>query len=319
IYSRKTVSGPPRLLAVRGKANPTRVGIQQLARKPLASEVPREVDRLLLARFGPAGVVVDESLRVLEFRGDTDPFLEHGSGQASLNLERLLRKGLLMELRQAIEEARRKDAPVRREGLQVRYHQQVRPVSVEVVPIKGRAAAEKCLLILFEAGRATARPERRTTSRPSGGSDTKEQEIARLGQSLAETTEYLHTLVREHEAALEELQSTNEEALSSNEELQSVNEELQTAKEEIQSANEELATLNQELQDRNAQLARSNDETQLSLDSANALVDTVQQPLVILDGDLRVEKANAAFYETFQVTAQLTRDRLLSELGSGQW
>ena len=109
--------------------------------------------------------------------------------------------------------------------------------------------------------------------------------------------------MREHEAALEELQSTNEEALSSNEELQSVNEELQTAKEEIQSANEELATLNQELQDRNVQLGRSNDEIQRALDSANALVDTVRQPLVILDGELRVEKANVAFYETFQAAA----------------
>ena len=41
---------------------------------------------MLLARYGPASVVVDESLDILEFRGDTDPFLEHGHGQASLNL-----------------------------------------------------------------------------------------------------------------------------------------------------------------------------------------------------------------------------------------
>ena len=43
------------------------------------SDVPREADRMLLARYGPAGVVVDEGLRILEFRGDTDPFLEHGA------------------------------------------------------------------------------------------------------------------------------------------------------------------------------------------------------------------------------------------------
>src|SRR4029078_4852900 len=133
---------------------------------------------------------------------------------------------------------------------------------------------------------------------------------------LAETTEYLHTLVREHEGALEELQSTNEEALSSNEELQGVNEELQTAKEEIQSANEELATLNQELQDRNVQLARSNDEIQSALDSAKDIVDTVRHPLVILDRELRVEKGNSAFYDSVRAKAELTRGRLLSELES---
>jgi two-component system CheB/CheR fusion protein len=321
IYSRKATTAPPRFLSVPRDARPSRASTAPLTPKAAGvSEVPREADRMLLARFGPAGVVVDESLRILEFRGDTDPFLEHGHGQASLNLERLLRKGLLVELRQAIEEARRKDAPVRKEGLHVRYREQLRTVGIEVAPIKGRAAAEGCLLILFETEGVPARAERRSTSAPSVGSaDARDQEIARLGEGLAQTTEYLHTLVREHEAALEELQSTNEEALSSNEELQSVNEELQTAKEEIQSANEELATLNQELQDRNVQLGKSNDDIQRALDRANALVDTVREPLVILDGDLRVEKANAAFYEIFQVGEEQTRGRLLSELGSGQW
>jgi two-component system CheB/CheR fusion protein len=322
IYSRKAAGGPPRFLSVmRDAAARSQAAVAERAPKALVlSEVPREADRMMLARFGPAGVVVDQDLRVLEFRGDTDPFLDHGRGEASLKLDRLLRKGLLMELRQAIEEARGKDAPVRREGLQVRYREQLRSVSVEVIPIKGRAVAERCLLILFESEGVPARAERRAISPPSvDTADAKDQEIARLGQTVAQTAEYLHTLVREHEAALEELQSTNEEALSSNEELQSVNEELQTAKEEIQSANEELATLNQELQDRNVQLARSNDEIQRALDRANALVDTVREPLVILDGELRVEKANAAFYEAFHTAAEQTRGRLLSELGSGQW
>ena len=134
------------------------------------------------------------------------------------------------------------------------------------------------------------------------GADDKDREIARIGQLLAQTTEHMHTLVHEHESALEELQSTTEEALSANEELQSLNEELQTAKEEIQSTNEELATLNQELQDRNAQLAGFNDDIQRGLDSANAIADTVPLPLLILDGELRIETANVAFYETFRVT-----------------
>ena len=324
IYSRKATIGPPRFFSGMRDAMPVpgRARRRSPPRPQGASEVSREADRMLLARFQPAGVVVDA--------GPAHPRVpgRHGSrssstatGQASLNLERLLRKGLLMEVRQAIDEARRKETPVRRQGLQVRYHEQLRTVSVEVVPIKGRAAAERVPPRPVRDGAdARARAERRASSRPlSQAAGTKDQEIARLGQALAETTEYLHTLVREHEAALEELQSTNEEALSSNEELQSVNEELQTAKEEIQSANEELATLNQELQDRNTQLARSNDEIQRALDSANAIVDTVRQPLVILDRELRVEKANAAFYDTLPTTGELTRGRLLSELGSGQW
>ena len=321
IYSRKPASGPPRLLSVMRNARSPWPGAEQVPRKATSvSEVPRETDRMLLARFGPAAVVVDEGLRILEFRGDTDPFLDHGQGKASLNLERLLRKGLLMELRQAIEEARRTDAPVRREGLQVRHRKQLRSVNVEVIPIKGRAAPEKCLLILFETEMTSATPSGvYPVAPPADPADARELEIAQLGQLLAQTTEYMHTLVREHEAALEELQSTTEEALSGNEELQSLNEELQTAKEEIQSANEELITLNQELQDRNVQLAQSNVDIQRGLDSANALVDTVPGPLLILDGDLRLEKANVAFYETFKTTAPPSGTRLFSELCSGPW
>jgi two-component system, chemotaxis family, CheB/CheR fusion protein len=320
IYARKASNGPPRLLSVAHDASPVRPSAGQLARKTTdGSEVPREVDRMLLARFAPAGLVVDDALRVLEFRGDTDPFLDHGQGKASLSLERLVRKGLLMELRKAIQQVRRTDAPVRKDGLHVHYRKELRSVGVEILPIKGRAAAERCLLILFETNGTRHRQERRSSRRATSGAAAKARETDQISQVLAQTTEYMHTLVREHEAALEELQSTTEEALSGNEELQSVNEELQTAKEEIQSANEELVTLNQELQDRNGQLARSNDDIQRLLDSANALVDTVPHPLVILDGELKVEKANASFHDTFRITRELTRGRRLGELGDGQW
>lgn len=319
IYSRNTVDGPPRLLSVLGLGKPLLASRQQPSPKPATSEVPREVDRLLLSRFGPPAVVVDEGLRVLEFRGDTSPFLDHGHGKATLSLERLVRKGLLMELRQAIADARRSDAAVRKAGLQVRHRQNLQSVNIEVVPIKGRAAAERCLLVLFETSGASLIPEPSAVAPLEATGDARDAEIERLGQGLAQTTEYVHTLVREHESALEELQSTTEEALSSNEELQSLNEELQTAKEEIQSANEELATLNQELQDRNAQLARSNEDIQRALNNANDLVDTVPGPLVILDDQLRIEKGNVAFYEIFMTDADLAHGRGLGELGETAW
>jgi signal transduction histidine kinase/CheY-like chemotaxis protein len=49
------------------------------------------------------------------------------------------------------------------------------------------------------------------------------------------------------------------------------------------------------------------------------LFDTVREPLLILDGALRVHSANRAFYDTFQVSANDTENRLIYELGNGQW
>src|ERR1051325_6922963 len=52
---------------------------------------------------------------------------------------------------------------------------------------------------------------------------------------------------------------------------------------------------------------------------AQDVVDTVREPLVILDRDLRVHSANRAFYQTFHVSLEETENRRIYELGNGQW
>jgi two-component sensor histidine kinase len=52
---------------------------------------------------------------------------------------------------------------------------------------------------------------------------------------------------------------------------------------------------------------------------AEAIVDTVREPLVVLDRDLRVITASRSFYRTFAVEPQDTQGRRLYELGDGQW
>ena len=52
---------------------------------------------------------------------------------------------------------------------------------------------------------------------------------------------------------------------------------------------------------------------------AYGIVETVREPLLVLDGGLRVQAANPAFYRTFQVSPAETLGRLLYTLGNGQW
>jgi len=52
---------------------------------------------------------------------------------------------------------------------------------------------------------------------------------------------------------------------------------------------------------------------------AQNIVDTVREPLLILDVTLRVRSANRAFYQTFHVSPAETEGRLIYELGNGQW
>jgi two-component sensor histidine kinase len=52
---------------------------------------------------------------------------------------------------------------------------------------------------------------------------------------------------------------------------------------------------------------------------AQALVDTVREALLVLDGDLRVVAASRSFYATFKTTPAETVGRLVYDLGSGEW
>jgi two-component system CheB/CheR fusion protein len=61
------------------------------------------------------------------------------------------------------------------------------------------------------------------------------------------------------------------------------------------------------------------DAAKRGLDFAEAIVETVREPLVILNQNLEVMKANKAFYETFQAARETTEERLIYDLGNGQW
>jgi len=61
------------------------------------------------------------------------------------------------------------------------------------------------------------------------------------------------------------------------------------------------------------------DAAKRGLDFAEAIVETVREPLVILNQNLQVIKANKTFYETFRAVREETENRLIYDLGNGQW
>src|SRR5665811_1152063 len=140
----------------------------------------------------------------------------------------------------------------------------------------------------------------------------KDRQIARLKQEVADAKQRFLSLIDEHQISREESQNTTEEALSTNEELQSLNEELETAKEELQSTNEELITVNDELQANNLALAKARD-------FAMSIVETVRQPLLVLDMELRIKMANRAFYRLFKVSPLEAEGRVVFSLSDGPW
>ncbi|GAC1392024.1 MAG: hypothetical protein NVSMB38_14180 [Ktedonobacteraceae bacterium] len=278
-------------------------------------DLQKETDRLL-ARFAPASVVIDAEMEILHFRGDTNPYLRPAPGRASLNLFKMARAGLDLDLRTALSNARKSGQPVKKEGVQVSDQGVIREITLDVIPLQG-SATERYFVILFEEAPASS-----TSPTAPVALDGQHESVARRGskdrriqdveRELESTREEMRSVIEELEAANEELHSANEEGLSNNEELQSLNEELETSKEEIQASNEELLVVNAELQQRNVQL-------QEARDFADATVETIREPLLVLDANLRVQRANSAFYQHFQVEPAETEGRRIFELGNGQW
>src|SRR5579884_86483 len=52
---------------------------------------------------------------------------------------------------------------------------------------------------------------------------------------------------------------------------------------------------------------------------AESIVDTLREPLIVLDGALRVRTASRAFYDTFSVSRERTEGQFIYDLGNGQW
>ena len=67
----------------------------------------READRVMVNQFAPPSVVINAELEVLQFRGATTAFLEPPSGRASFNVLKMVRAGLMLSLRAAINEAKK--------------------------------------------------------------------------------------------------------------------------------------------------------------------------------------------------------------------
>ena len=266
-----TAAPPSRTIQPGGRLRPI-INLAQMA------------ERKVLDLFGPPGVVINESLDVLHFRGRTAPYLEPAPGAATLNLLRLARPEIHGDLRRAIDEALREDRHVSVK-CKLLDGGQPQPFTLEVIPMPEPETRTRCLLVLFHS------IERTPASPTAPFVDKPDQRALDLERELMLTKEYLQNTIEELEGANEELQAANEELQSANEELQSTNEELETSKEEMQSGNEELTTISEELQHRMAELQQTHD------DLVN-LMNGVDNAVVIVGMDLRIRRFTPAAQKT---------------------
>ncbi len=256
-------------------------------------DLQREIDRVLLEKISPVGVLVDEAFNIVQFRGDTSPFLRAAPGTASLNVVRMASDGVALELRALLAKAVKTRQPVTQERLTLKKAGVAIQFDLEVAPVEV-AEAHHYLVLFKNVGGGERKLKASKKEKPSRRNVAAN--TVRLEQELAANREYLQSIIQDIETANEELQSANEEILSSNEELQSTNEELETAKEELQSSNEELTTVNEELSNRIFEL------TQVNNDLTNLLA-SVNLPIIMVGNDLRLRRFTPMAEKLFNLIA----------------
>lgn len=240
--------------------------------KDISLNVGKEADRIILDRYAPAGVIVDSSMEIMQFRGHTGAYLEPATGEASLNLLKMARSDLRLPLQTLIYKVNKTKMAVKKSGLSIDYDGQLICINIEVIPISMPVPKRLYYLVLFEnvkpiESKSVTRGENKLKIDNKPAFD--DSQIKQLKQELAVTREYLQSIIDAEEDINNELRIASQEIQASNEELQSTNNELEMTKEELQSINEELITLNDELQNRNLELGQRNDDLSNLLSSVN--------------------------------------------------
>jgi two-component system CheB/CheR fusion protein len=219
------------------KASKTGVNLQSLA------------DQLLLQKYSPAAVLVNDKGDILYISGRTGKYLEPAAGKVNWNIFAMAREGLRYELNGVFDKALKQKEAVTLRNISVRTDGEIQTVDVTVQAIGEPAALRGSVMIVFTD---VATP----LETKMGGKTRRSSTAAALIQ-----------IEQELERARHEVRNTREEMQIFQEEARCANEELQSMNEELQSTNEELQTLNHELNVKVADLSRLNNDMKNLLDN----------------------------------------------------
>lgn len=244
--------------------------VHRKASKPESSPLPNLVeniqtiaDQVIIQRFSPASVLVNEKGDIIYMTGRVGKYLEPVAGKANYNIYVMAREGLRDELPGAIRKAVQNFDVVILQNLKVETNGGTLIVDVTLQCMDTQNSIKGLIMILFTD--VTAKAEQDAILKT--GKRSSSRQIKLMEGKLQRSQENMQHMLEEMQTSKEELKSTNEELQSTNEELQSTNEELTTSKEEMQSLNEELQAVNVELQSKVVDFVHANDDMKNLLNS----------------------------------------------------
>ena len=141
--------------------------------------------------------MVNDQLEIIQTRGHTGPYLELLAGKVSMNVLKMARPGLLFELQNALEEARRSGVEAVRPGVVGEGNGSSKITNLRVSPFKTPVQDKASFLIAFEPAAGMEAPPAEAVPSPLSDDERamKDKQIAQLKQELAATKEYLQSII----------------------------------------------------------------------------------------------------------------------------
>ncbi|WP_254509389.1 chemotaxis protein CheB [Anatilimnocola floriformis] len=229
----------------------------------------------LLTHHLPAAVTVDREFRIVYFHGQTELFLTHPRGEATRDLMALLRDGVRIAARVALQRSVAQNVTVLEPDGWADVHGKRHRIAVTASPLETATASGLFVLSFQDRGEIAL-----SQAEPTASAETEEDVTA--GQ-LRRIRDELQSTIEELQTSNEELRASHEEVVSVNEELQSTNEELETGREEMQSLNEELTTVN-------AQLQTKIEEHEAARNDLASLLTSTDIAVLFLDARFRIRR-----------------------------
>ena len=285
LYCRK--GGVTRMPTFRPDAQHPPAGLNQ--RQEPGKLLGTSFEHLLLEAAGrhfiPLTILINGKFEIRHIHGDASRFLNIAPGRPAFDLISLIRREFRTEIQVLLRQAQVKHLVAYGRPRHIKAVDPQRGVRISIHPIPD--AGQDALFMVCIEWIAPAGVK-------AGSDDNGTVTDRELEDELAATREHLQTLVEELETSNEEMQALNEEIQASNEEMQASNEELEASNEELQSTNEELATVNEELQIKTTEMIELN----VDLES---IQNSVDYPLLVLDGNLGLLRYNRAAIHLFKL------------------
>ena len=260
-------------------------------------------EQILMERYSPPCVVVNERCEVVYVSTRIGGFLEVPVGEPTRDILKMVREELRPALRTAIHRAFSEREQVAFRGIRVRSDGGDRTINLLVEPLGVAPGETGKAMVVFEPSGV---PD--TVSVPGAESDTVrggETDGDSMVRQLEEQLRVTHEQLR---ATVDQLQTSNEAFMTTNDELIAINEEYQSTNEELQATNEELETSKEELQALNEELATINAELQANVEELNILNSDMENLFassriasIFLDRQLIIRRFSPAMADIFNL------------------